>query len=190
MQESQEMLQSMLAVETFAVPNRPEGAQMPVDADNDPEQLLALSPKEWKASSSPVVIVAEQDNEEPEEGPKRAKCIDMERIIMGNELCDIEINYAQYVLKEQFGEVNGLVSALYQDKKFQMIETLVWSKLQIIHCKGRRHWVVVAMLNCQLGEVQVYDSLFQYCDKEIKHTITNLFQFGSAKLKITIAQSQ
>ena len=28
---------------------------------------------------------------------KRAKCIDMEKIIMGEELCDIEINYAQYL---------------------------------------------------------------------------------------------
>jgi len=38
------------------------------------------------------------------------------------------------------------------------------------------------------GEVQVYDSLFLYCDKEAEHAITNLFQIGSEKLKVTVAQ--
>ena len=89
-----------------AVTNRPAGA---ADAHNDLEQLLVLTPKKLKVSLSPVVIVAEQDNEGPPM-KKRAKCIDMEKIIMGEELCDNEINYAQYLLKEQFGEVNGLVS--------------------------------------------------------------------------------
>jgi len=82
-------------VGTFTVTYQLVGEQMPADAHNDLEQLLVLSPKKLKVSSSPVVIVAEQDNEKPEEGPpmeKRATCIDMKRIIMGKELCDIETN--------------------------------------------------------------------------------------------------
>ena len=63
------------------------------------------------------------------------------------------------------------------------------NKIQIVHCKRRRHWIVATTLNCRLGEVRVYDSLFQYCGKETEHAITNLFQIESEKLKITVAQS-
>ena len=45
---------------------------------------------------SPVIIPedkAEKDVRSPQK--KRAKCIDVERIIMGEESCDIEINFAQ-----------------------------------------------------------------------------------------------
>ena len=109
---------------------------------------------------------------------------------MGDKLCDIEINFAQQLLKQHFTDLNGLVSTLYQDKKLQMTENLVRNKIQIVNCKRRNYWIVATTLNCQLGEVRVYDSLFQYCDKETEHAIVNLFQLGSEKLKIMVAQSQ
>ena len=48
---------------------------------------------------------------------KRAKHFDAERIIMGEELTDLEINFAQQLLKEQFKHINGLHSTLLQEKR-------------------------------------------------------------------------
>ena len=45
---------------------------------------------------------------------KRCKAFDDEGIIMGNELTDMEINFAQQLLKAQFTSINGLESTLHQ----------------------------------------------------------------------------
>ena len=50
--------------------------------------------------------------EEPSK--KKAKFINLEGIIMGDQLTDIEINVAQSLLKKQFPKLNGLASTLYQ----------------------------------------------------------------------------
>jgi len=47
---------------------------------------------------------------------KKAKNFDAECVIMGAELSDITINYAQELLKLQFQELNGLQSTLLQEK--------------------------------------------------------------------------
>ena len=65
---------------------------------------------------------------------KRARLGDIEKIIMGEELTDIEINLAQQLLKCQFPEVNGLQSTLLQDKQTMLTERSVNDKIQIIHC--------------------------------------------------------
>ena len=69
---------------------------------------------------SPVIIPgdkAKEDGRSPQK--KRAKCIDVERIIMGEELCDIEINFTQQLLKAQFTK---LTSTLYQKIWVQLTE--------------------------------------------------------------------
>ena len=43
---------------------------------------------------------------------KKKTKLDTERIIMGEELADLEINSAQGMLKEQFHHINGLQSTL------------------------------------------------------------------------------
>ena len=45
---------------------------------------------------------------------KRRKAYDEEGIIMDNELTDVEINFAQQLLKAQFTSINGLESTLHQ----------------------------------------------------------------------------
>ena len=64
------------------------------------------------------VVIPEQEAEEGVRLPqkKRVKCMDLERILMGEELCDIEINFSQNLLKAQFKELNGLTSTSYQEK--------------------------------------------------------------------------
>ena len=72
---------------------------------------------------SPVIVPgdkAKEDGRSPQK--KRAKCIDVERIIMGEELCDIEINFTQQLLKAQFTKLNGLTSTLYQERWVQLTE--------------------------------------------------------------------
>jgi len=41
-----------------------------------------------------------------------------------------------------------------------------------------------------MGQVKVYDSLYQFCDKELKLTIESLFQYNSNKPVIKVTQSQ
>ena len=45
--------------------------------------------------------------------------LDSERIIMGEKLSDLDINAAQRVLKQQFPNIYGLESTLYQMKKVE-----------------------------------------------------------------------
>lgn len=138
------------------------------------------------------VIIPEDKAEEGRQSPqkKRAKYIDVERIIMGEELCDIEINFAQQLLKAQFTKLNGLTSTLYQEKRVQLTENLVQNKVQIVYCKTRHHWIAASTVNCATEEVKVYDSIFQYCDKETEQAINNLFHIGTSKLTIKVAHCQ
>ena len=110
----------------------------------------------------------------------RARLGDIEKIIMGEELTDIEINLAQQLLKCQFPEVNGLQSTLLQDKQTMLTERSVNDKIQIIHCKRQHHWVVATTMNCNINEVKGFDSLYTFCDKETE-AINNLFQWDSKK---------
>ena len=70
---------------------------------------------------------------------KKAKLFDAEEIIMGQEVTDNEINLVQQLLKVQFPTLNGLQSTLYQEKEQNLTENGVNNKLQIIHCRSRRH---------------------------------------------------
>ena len=70
---------------------------------------------------------------------KKLKNIDLERVIMGEELRDAEINFAQQLLKVQFPKINGLSCTLNQEKKLELTESSIQNKLQIVYCKSRHH---------------------------------------------------
>ena len=135
------------------------------ERNNDLKELREMSP----------VVTPEQEAEEGVRSPqkKRVKCMDLKRILMGEELCDVKINFSQNLLKAQFKELNGLTSTLYQEKKLQLTESLIQNKVQIIYCKTRHHWIAASTVKCVTGEVRIYDSVFQYCDKETEQTINN-----------------
>lgn len=123
--------------------------------------------------------------------PPSKKCkIDLEAVIMGEMLTDVHINLAQSLLKRQFDKLNGLNNTLYQARKVTWTKAAVANKLQIIHCKGRNHWIVATTVNCTPGIVKVYDSVFNSVDHETREVIHNLFQVGSIPLHITIIKSQ
>ena len=121
---------------------------------------------------------------------KRVRLGDMEKIIMGKELTDIEINLAQQLLKSQFPEVNRLQSTLLQDKHTILTEKSVHDKIQIIHCKTQHHWVVATTINCDIHEVKIFDSLYTFCDKETEATTNNLFQWDSKKVSVMFSRCQ
>ena len=87
---------------------------------------------------------------------KRPKLGSVEKIIMGKELTDTEINLAQQLLKSQFPGVNGLQSTLLQDKQTILTEKSVRDNIQIIHCKRRHHWVVATTMNCNIYQVKSF----------------------------------
>ena len=108
--------------------------------------VLAAVKKETEVTNDIPALTIESSEENPKiidaEGiacspaQKRAKIIGTERIIMGEELTDLEINLAQQLLKKQFANINGFQSTLLQDKgpmasneqknSFTKIENIGW----------------------------------------------------------------
>ena len=103
--------------------------------------------------SDPSVDITESCGVDDEPPAKKHKIFDAEKIIMREELSDVEINYAQRLLKEKHPNVSGLRTTLYKGK-IPEIEDGV----QIVHCSTRHHWITVSTINCKDGEVRVLDS--------------------------------
>ena len=80
-------------------------------------------------------------------------CADVDSIINGDKLSDLEIKFAQKLLKQQFPALNGLQCTLFQSKP-QICKPL---QLQVIHCSTRDHWIVASNCMCMDGELNVYD---------------------------------
>ena len=114
----------------------------------------------------PVVTIHEEANNEPPPNKRKLSNIDIEGIIIGEKLCDAEINLAQRILRVQFPELGGLQSTLLQQKEAPIPERKE-NMLQIIHCGSHHHWIVATTngINRDAGEVLVYDSIFKNVDR-------------------------
>ena len=122
---------------------------------------------------------------------KRCKAYDDEGIIMGSELTDMEINFAQQLLKAQFTSINGLESTLHQQLQKNatvLSKDSIRNIIQILFCQERKHWIVATTVNCSPNEVKVYDSLFQYLDKDSLQLIEKLFWCDNLNLDIKMTQ--
>ena len=106
---------------------------------------------------------------------KRHKIYDEERIIMGDQLTDLEINYAQQLLKQQCTHVNGLCSTLLQEKRSNLTRDSVKNRVQITYCRNCRHWVVAITINSDYNTVKVYDTMFHYLDQDSLQAVENCF---------------
>ena len=107
---------------------------------------------------------------------------DAEKIIIREEFSDIEINYAQRLLKDKHPNVGSLRTTLYKG--------IISDSVQIVHCSARHHWITVSTINCKKGEVRVFDSLFADCDKETEAVIHSLYQCHTEKIKIILSRCQ
>ena len=135
-----------------------------------------------KSESRPTVNLTSSTDSPP---AKKQKTFDTEKIIMGDELSDGEINNAQRLLKTKHPKVGGLRLTLYNGK-FQDIE----NNVQIVHCPTRHHWITATTLNCKAGEIKIFDSLFTFCDKETRGILYEFYQRGTEKLTITMSRCQ
>ena len=66
--------------------------------------------------SNPYVGITESCSVDNETPAKKQKIFDAEKIIMREELSDVEISYAQWLLKEKHPNVRGLRTTLYNGK--------------------------------------------------------------------------
>ena len=137
---------------------------------------------EFSIDSPCLDITASVDDEPP---TKKRKIFDAEKIIIGEELSDIEINYAQRLLKDKHPNVGGLRTTLYKGKIPEVEDSV-----QIVHCSVRHHWITVSTINCKKGEVRVFDSRFANCDKETEAVIRSLYQCHTEKMKIIMSRCQ
>ena len=67
---------------------------------------------------------------------KRCKRFNEESIIMGKQLEDLEIDYAQRLLKAQFPHLNGLQSTLIQQIACLTTDQVSENKIQIVFCNN------------------------------------------------------
>ena len=98
---------------------------------------------------------------------------DKQQLLNGKELTDIHINGACALLREQYPEIGGIQSTLYQ----QYDRALNQSKhaIQILHVQPN-HWAVISTLGCEENIIEYYDSLFTNMSLSTKAIITKLLR--------------
>ena len=69
---------------------------------------------------------------------KRHKKFNEEGLIMSEKLTDMEIDFAQQLLKSQFPHINGLESTLIQQKAKLATDESNDNKIQIVFCNDRK----------------------------------------------------
>ena len=110
----------------------------------------SLAPSIVVDSSVPMMDLTAHSSTDNQSPPKKkAKNFSEEDLIMGQELSDLEINFAQELLKGQYPKVSGLQSTLFQERIKLFSTGFITSCIQIIHCKMRHHWVT-ASTSCEL----------------------------------------
>ena len=93
-------------------------------------------------------------------------------------------------MNQQFPNVNGLESTLYQIKERKLTENQVKNKIQIIHRLHKEHWIVAITVGCEANVVKVYDSAFHSIDHTTKKVIVNLFQYTDTLPTIKLGRLQ
>ena len=151
----------------------------PVDSDVPIDPLML---KIDDHLSDPYVDITESCSVDNKASAKKQKIFDPEKIIMGEELSDVEINYAQQLLKKKHPNVSGFPTTLYKGKIPEIEDSV-----QIVHCSTRHHWITVSTINC---EVRVLDSLFTNCDRKTKAIICGLYQRDTENIRIIVSRCQ
>ena len=96
-------------------------------------------------------------------------------------LNDKVIDAAQTIMKKQFNDspkINGFQSAIFKQKTkhFKKIDK---EMVQILHrgSADSGHWFTISTLNCNVGTINVFDSVFNDMDKESKSQIASILKF-------------
>ena len=141
-------------------------------------------------SADNVIEMLTSDEDEAEPPAKKLRCtVNVERVIMGQKLSDIEINFSQRFLKSQFLEINGLESTFLQAKSHVSKEPN-HNKLQIIYCSERDHWITATAIGCEPGIIKLYDFLYTTLNKPSSIVLTNFFHCKDQLLKNRVVRPQ
>ena len=168
---------------------------MAVDNNNQPaisKSVEAIEPVKTNAEQK-LTFASQEDTMAVDDimcspPKKRSKNFDEEAIIMDNELTDVKENFAQQLLKAQFKNIRGLESTLLQQKSSSLSKDSIQNRIQILFCKQRKHWIKATTINCTQNEVKVYDSLFQYLDRESIQLVETLFRCDGIDPQIKMIQ--
>ena len=90
---------------------------------------------------------------------KRRKAHDEEGIIMDNELTDVEINFAQQLLKHNLLPLMDWSQLCINSYRKMPVfsKDSIRNRIQILFCKECKHWIVATTVNCSPNKVKVYD---------------------------------
>ena len=64
------------------------------------------------------------------------------------------------------------------------------NKLHIIHCRESYHWITATTIECELGVIEVYDSLYTTLDKPSNIVSANLLYCKDQRFKIRVDHPQ
>ena len=92
-----------------------------------------------------------------------------DEINYGRKLNDQHINYAQNIIKSQFG-IEEFQLPLYQNSQKPLT-----NQLQIIHSR-KNHWITASTILSKPGYIDVYNSLYDSFDTESIKVVMHLFQ--------------
>ena len=115
------------------------------------------------------------------------KVAEKELVLQNQELNDLVINYSQKLLHNQFVSINGLHSTLL----LPTISMGGWVEdyIQIYHCRGN-HWITLTTKRCEVGEVKVYDSLYDVIDTATNDVVEKVFDSSRMIYTMTFVQKQ
>ena len=92
----------------------------------------------------------------------------------------LEATIVQVLIKHQFTSLNGLVST-----EQQLAKPLpdVKKAIQIIHVRDS-HWALISTLNCPIGKVKLYDSLYNSISTDTAFVIAQLIRGSTKTIKV------
>ena len=97
-------------------------------------------------------------------------------------LNDSIINAAQHLLSESGAMIQGFQNTLLgKGQKCKALKSDGAPFVQILRVNSN-HWITTTNINCEAGEVRVFDSLYKYISLDIKKTSMLIFE---AKFEIS-----
>ncbi|KAL2098312.1 hypothetical protein ACEWY4_007519 [Coilia grayii] len=98
-------------------------------------------------------------------------------------LDDHAIDHAMALLRAQYPHIGGLLSTTSLGLLTHVPPPSTQWFVQIINISGN-HWVAVSTLGCQVGYVNVYDSLHQTYTEDFAAQVTSLFCFAGNTVRL------
>ena len=93
-----------------------------------------------------------------------------QQLLNGRELTDMHMDGALVLLKQQYPEIGGLQSTLYQQSDKPLLQPN--NAIQVIHILPQ-HWATISTIGCEENTVELYDSVFNTISLSIKKQLSN-----------------